>query len=237
MEFALREERDRTEYLHKLHETEGSFILTASHELRTLITICRGHLEVLEPGAGEREVRTLRETLVNVLSLMSRLVEDLTSLERLDDRTQLKMETLALDGFMSSIAKEVEPILGHRLTIEPGVIGASLQADPQRLTQALLNLLRNAAEHAQGDPQVRFRVELESSSCRFEVADEGGGLAPGEEQAVFEAFKTGSSPKAGTGLGLSIVQAVARAHGGDSGVVNRPGHGATFWIRIPWSAS
>jgi two-component system OmpR family sensor kinase len=133
--------------------------------------------------------------------------------------------------------KQVEPILGHRLTVESGVVGAQLQGDPQRLTQALLNLLRNAAEHAQGDHPVRFRVEPEPSTCRFEVADEGGGLAPGEEQVVFESFRTGSSPKAGTGLGLSIVQAVARAHGGDSGVVNRPGQGATFWIRIPWLPS
>lgn len=214
-----------------------AFILTVSHELGTLITICRGHLDVLEPGADEREVRSVKETLVNVLNLMARLVEDLGTLERLDHRAQLKMETLYLDDFMSSIAKNAELILGHRLTIEPGVAGARLQADPQWLTQALLNLLRNAAEHAPGDSPVRFRVELESSGCRFEVADEGGGLAPGEEQVVFEPFRTGSSLKAGTGLGLSIVQTVARVHGGDSGVVNRPGQGATFWIKIPWSTS
>ena len=237
MEFALREERDQVEHLRNLREMKDELILTVSHELLTLITICRGHLDVLEPGAGEPEVRAAKETLVNVLSLMARLVEDLTTLERLDDRAQLKLETLDLDDFMSSIAKKVEPILGHRLTIESGAAGARLQADPQRLTQALLNLLRNAAEHAEGDLPVRLRAEQESSGCRFEVADEGGGLAPGEEQVVFEPFKIGSSTRAGTGLGLSIVAAVARAHGGDCGVVNRPGQGATFWIRIPWSTS
>lgn len=237
MELALREERDRTERFRELHEMKDAFILTVSHELRTPITICRGHLDVLEPGAGEREVRAVKETLINVLSLMARLVEDLTTLARLDDRAQLKRETLLLADFMTSIAKKAEPILGHRLTIDPGVAGARLQADPQRLTQALLNLLRNAAEHAQGDSRVRFRVAPESARCRFEVADDGGGLVPGEEQLVFVPFKTGSSPKAGTGLGLSIVRAVAEAHGGDCGVVNRPGQGATFWIDIPWSTS
>jgi signal transduction histidine kinase len=64
-----------------------------------------------------------------------------------------------------------------------------------------------------------------------------GGLPGVLTQAVGLHIKTGSSLKAGTGLGLSIVQAIARAHGGDSGVVNRPGQGATFWIRIPWQAS
>jgi signal transduction histidine kinase len=236
-ELALREERNRTERFRELQEMKDTFILTVSHELRTPITICRGHLDVLEPGAGEREVRAVKETLVNVLSFMARLVDDLTTLARLDDGAQLKTEKLFLADFMSSIAKKAEPILGRRLAVEPGPAGASLQADPHRLTQALLNLLQNAADHAQGDSPVRLRVAPESARCRFEVADEGAGLAPGEEQVVFEPFKTGSSPRAGTGLGLSIVQAVARAHGGDSGVVSRPGQGATFWIEIPWSAS
>jgi two-component system OmpR family sensor kinase len=152
---------------------DDAFTLAVSHELRTLITICRGHLDVLEPGAGEREVRDVKETLLSVLSLMTRVVEDLTGLERLDGRVELKMKTLWLDEFVGLIAKQVEPILGKRLAIESGAAGARIVADPQRLTQALLNLLRNAAEHAQGDLPVRLRVERELSGCRFEVADEG----------------------------------------------------------------
>jgi signal transduction histidine kinase len=236
-ELALREERDRTEHLRELDEMKDAFLSALSHELRTPITICRGHLDVLQPGAGECEVRAVKNTLISELSLMARLVEDLTTLARVDDRAQLRVETLPLDDFMSCIAKQAVPILGDRLRIESRTAGGTLRADPQRLTQALLNLLWNAAEHAQGELPVRLRVEPEPSSWRFEVTDEGGGLTPGDERVVFEAFKTGSSPKAGTGLGLSIVRGVARAHGGDSGVVNRPGRGATFWIRIPWSAS
>ena len=236
-EFALRRERNQTEYLRELDEMKSQFITAASHELRTPITICRGHLDVLEPGAGEREVRAIKETLVSELDLMGRLVEDLVTLARVDDRSQLRMETLPLDKFMSSIAKKAAPILGDRLQVESGVAGATLQADPQRLTQALLNLLRNAVQHGQAEGPVRLRVMPESSSWRFEVTDEGGGLAPGDEQALFEPFKVGSSPAAGTGLGLSIVRGVARAHGGESGVVNRPGVGATFWITIPWPMS
>jgi signal transduction histidine kinase len=237
MEFAWRAGRGEAEYPRKPDEVKDALTLAVSHELRTLITICRGHLDVLEPGASEREVRDVKETLVSVLSLMTRLVEDLTILEKLRGGVQLEMESLSVDDFVGIVERQVAPILGNRLTVECRADGARLLADPQRLTQALLNLLRNAAEHAQGDCLVRLRVELESSSCRFEVADEGGGLAPGEEHVVFESFRTGSSPAAGTGLGLSIVQAVARAHGGDCGVVNRPGQGATFWMTIPWSTS
>jgi signal transduction histidine kinase len=237
IELALLRERDQTERLRELDEMKDTFLSAASHELRTPITICRGHLDVLEPGAGEREVRAVKETLVNELDLMARLVEDLTTLARVDDRTQLRMDSLSLDSFVSSITKKAVPILGHRLRVEADVAGGTLRADPQRLTQALLNLLRNAAEHTQGDRPVRFRVQAHASGWRFEVADEGGGLAPGDERVVFEPFQTGSSQTGGTGLGLSIVKGIARAHGGEAGVVNRPGRGATFWVTIPWSTS
>jgi two-component system OmpR family sensor kinase len=134
---------------------------------------------------------------------------------------------------VSSITNLAVPLLGSRLRVEAHVGEETLDADPQRLTQALLNLLSNAAEHARGDAPVWLRVQAEARSWRFEVADEGGGLRPGEEQVVFESFRTGSSPTSGTGLGLSIVRGIARAHGGEAGVINRPGHGATFWIRLP----
>jgi signal transduction histidine kinase len=95
-----------------------------------------------------------------------------------------------------------------------------------------VNLLQNTADHANGDGPVCLRARAGPSSWRFEVADDGGGLPAGDEQVVFEPFSTGSAP-GGTGLGLSIVRGIARAHGGEAGIVNRPGHGATFWIRIP----
>jgi len=79
---------------------------------------------------------------------------------------------------------------------------------------------------------VSLRVRAGPTSWCFEVADDGGGLPPGDEQLVFEPFSTGSS-RGGTGLGLAIVRGIARAHGGEAGAVNRPGHGVTFWIRIP----
>jgi signal transduction histidine kinase len=145
----------------------------------------------------------------------------------------LRFESLPLDSFMSSLTAKAEAILGDRVRVTPAIQSATLRADPQRLTQALVNLLQNVADHAKGDGPVRFGVLGESSSWRFEVSDDGGGLPPGDEQAVFEPFSTGSSHAGGTGLGLSIVRGIARAHGGESGVVNRPGQGATFWIRIP----
>jgi signal transduction histidine kinase len=233
IERALHAERDRAGELRELDRLKDAFLSAVSHELRTPLTICRGHLDVLGERPAEDEVRAVRQTLTEELDLMGRLVADLTTLARAGDRMPLTMEPLPLRGFLASIVAMAEPILGDRLEVAAVPAGATLRADPQRLTQALLNLLQNAAGHAPGSRPVRLRVRAEPAGWRFEVADEGGGLPPGEERFVFEPFRTGSSATGRTGLGLAIVRGIARAHGGDCGVVNRPGQGATFWIRIP----
>jgi signal transduction histidine kinase len=232
IELALARERDRAEQLRELDEMKDRFLSTVSHELRTPITICRGHLEVLAEGADEREVREVKAMCVSELALMGRLVEDLTTLAWADGRPLLNLEVVPLDRFLHDITAKAEAILGDRVRVVSGISGATLRADPQRLTQALVNLLQNAADHAKGDGPVCLGVQAALGSWRFEVADDGGGLPPGEEQVVFDPFSTGSS-RGGMGLGLSIVRGIARAHGGEAGAVNRPGHGVTFWIRIP----
>lgn len=232
-ELALRKEKERTARLRELDQMKDRFLSLVSHELRTPITVCRGHLEVLEDGADEREVRAVKETLLGQLDLMGRLVEDLTTLALADESADLRRQTVSARRFADSVARQAEPLLGDRFQAEPEVPDALLFIDPQRLNQALLNLLRNAAEHAAGDGPVRFRVRADPAGFRFEVADEGGGLPRGAEEAAFEPFRTVSPATGGTGLGLFVVRRVAREHGGDAGVENRPGRGATFWIRVP----
>jgi signal transduction histidine kinase len=232
IERELHAERDRSEELRDLDRMKDALLSAVSHELRTPLTICRGHLDVLgERAAGE--VRAVKETLTGELDLMGRLVEDLTTLARDAGGMLLKIESLPLGDFLGRVAAMAGPILGGRLDMTAGPAGATLRADPQRLAQALLNLLQNAAGHGRGGGPVRLRVRPEPAAWLFEVADEGGGLPPGEERLIFEPFRTGSPATGRTGLGLSIVRGITRAHGGDCGVVNRPGQGATFWIRIP----
>lgn len=232
-ELALRKERERTARLRELDQMKDRFLSLVAHELRTPITVCRGHLDVLEDGAGKREVRAVKETVIGQLDLMARLVEDLTTLALAGDPADLRRQTLSARRFADSVARQAEPLLGGRFQAEPGVPDAILFIDPQRLNQAVGNLLRNAAEHAAGDGPVRFRVRADPEGFRFEVADEGGGLPPGAEEAAFEPFRTVSPATGGTGLGLFVVRRIAQEHGGDAGVDNRPGRGATFWIRVP----
>jgi signal transduction histidine kinase len=212
---------------------EHLFIDEASHELRTPLTISRGHLEVLGPGAGREEMRQAIDLVLDELALIGRIVEDMTTLGSVDQAELLLPEPVPLQPFLADLAAQARPLLDGRLRTVPVPGDVIVDADPQRLTQAVLNLLHNAALHTRPGSPVTLRVQEEPAAWRFEVADEGGGLPRGEEEVVFQPFHRATSLGPGSGLGLAIVRTIAEAHGGSAGVDNRSGEGATFWLRVP----
>ena len=212
---------------------ERRFISEASHELRTPITICRGHLEVLGPKPGPDELEECVDVVIDELDRMGRIVDDMTTLVRADTDWFLRREPFPLDEFLGDVAVKAGPLLNGRLRVIPTAEEALLEGDAQRLTQALINLLQNAALHGQNGCPVVLQVLEEADSWRFEVADEGGGITLDPPERVFQPFSRGRANHGGSGLGLAIVRTIAEAHGGAAGVENRSGEGATFWIRVP----
>jgi PAS domain S-box-containing protein len=230
---ALERERVATEGLKALDLMRNTFLRAASHELRTPITISRGHLEVLGDEPDPDDVRSAIRVVIGELGRMGRIVDDITTLVRMEDPSFLRMKDVALGQFVADVAAKAGALLGGRLRLEATPAGASARADPQRLTQALLNLLQNAAVHTNGTTPVRLRVIQQPEAWRFEVADGGGGLPPGEEERVFQPFQRATSTAPGSGLGLAIVRGIAEAHGGSAGADNYPGKGVTFWVLLP----
>jgi len=210
---------------------ERRFLKEVSHELRTPITICRGHLEVMGPQPSQREVEETVALVLDELRRMGRIVEDLTTLTRLEQSEGLRLAPLRLDAFLTQLGAKATPLLDGRLEVE-NAPSITIEADHERLTQALMNLLQNAAHHGNGTGRVTLRARAGTTTCRFEVADENGGLRPEVEQDVFLPFVRAHATSAGLGLGLAIVRAIATAHGGAAGVDNRPGEGATFWVEL-----
>jgi signal transduction histidine kinase len=211
---------------------ERKFIRETSHELRTPITISQGYLEVLPPDASRAEVAETTAIVADELRRMARIVEDMNRLAYLEDPSALRRSDVALDSLVADVGAKAWQLLDGRLEVEPAPAGESLHCDEQRLTQALLNLLKNAGDHTPHVAAVRLRVIREPRAWRFEVADAGRGLAAGLEERIFDPYVRGED-SAGSGLGLAIVASIARAHGGVAGVDNRPGEGATFWVRLP----
>jgi signal transduction histidine kinase len=211
------------------------FLADVSHELRTPITIVRGHLEVLKRGARTPEQLERAVTIsVEELDRMARLVNDLLLLVRATRTDFLAPEPIDLPDFLDHVLEKGEAIAprgwrrGH-------VVETTLVGDRDRLTQALLNLLRNAAEHTTPQATIEVSADVRDGFVEIAVADQGEGIPPELLPRVFDRFRRRGSPDAppGWGLGLSIVQAIARAHGGEVRAESRLGAGSVFTIALP----
>lgn len=214
-------------------QRERRFIRETSHELRTPITICRGHLELLDPEPTTLEVSETVALVIDELDRMTRIVEDMNTLAWMEDPASLRREEIDIDLLIADVTVKASTLVDGRLQVTSGPAGRQLRADPQRLTQALINLLGNAAQHTPDETKIELRSVAIGDGWRFEVTDHGDGVPAADEDSVFLPFSTSSSRTPGNGLGLAIVSGIARAHGGKAGLDNRPGAGATFWLEVP----
>jgi signal transduction histidine kinase len=231
IDIELRKERAQAEYLRKIDRMRDTFLRAASHELRTPITICRGHLEVLDADAPSNEVDATRGLVLEELARMQRLVDDLTALSRLEDPTRIRRRPVDVEDLIRSVAVKAEAVVGHAVDVRVEDVGR-VPADRQRLEQALLGLVQNVHDHAGPGAKVTLAAERDHRSWRFDVVDDGVGLASGTEETAFQPFEHGpASP--GTGLGLAIVRAIARAHGGEATAKRRRPDGTVVSVRIP----
>jgi signal transduction histidine kinase len=217
---------------------QRAFMDDVAHELRTPITIIRGHLELLGEDPTERAETVALVT--DELDRMSRYVNDLLLLAKAEAPDFLTMRPVDARELADGLLACARGLSDRSWTLHcPTRAGEILgAADPGRLTQAMVNLMQNSVQHtAPGDP-ITIGVAPAGDRLRLWVRDRGPGVDPAEQARLFErhARTAGSRRRRpdGTGLGLAIVAAVAQAHGGTVGVDSKRGSGATFTIDIPF---
>ncbi len=221
----------------ELLERQRMFVSDASHELRTPLTALIGSLDVLEHATDEDATR-LRASMQQQLARLTRLVDDLMTLARLDSLGggALRREPCDLALIARDVVAEARHLPGSS-TIEVQLEAPTpviTSGDRDALHRVLLNLVANALHHGNGSP-VRISVGRDGPWARVVVRDRGPGVAPGDLTAVFERFHRspaahdGASP--GTGLGLAIARAVVEGHGGQISVHNDGG--AVFVVLLP----
>jgi len=219
--------------LQEAFETQKQFISDAGHELRTPITVIRGHLELL--GDDPEERAEVIEIVTDELDRMSRLVDDLLLLAKARRPDFLRLEDVDLDVLTEELLAKATALAPRDWRLE--AIGAGrLSGDRQRLVQAVMNLARNAAEHTAEGDRIGLGSELRPGEARIWVSDSGPGVPAGERELIFERFvraEHGGRNAEGAGLGLAIARAVVVAHGGHIEVGGRDGQGATFTIVVP----
>ncbi|WP_433159287.1 ATP-binding protein [Kribbella sp. CA-247076] len=219
--------------LEEAFATQRRFLDEAGHELRTPITIVRGHLELMNPRDAD-ETEEVRELLLDELDRMSRSVEDLIVLAKAERPDFLRTDVVDI-GRLTDVVLDKARALGDRSWRIDQRAEAWVVADGQRLTQALVQLAENAVKFTRPSDQVVIGSSADGDTVRLWVRDSGPGIPPEDTERIFERFERGHSAirADGSGLGLAIVRAIAEAHGGSVAVESGPGRGATFLLRIP----
>jgi two-component system, OmpR family, sensor kinase len=223
------------EMLDRLEEafsTQRQFIDDAGHELRTPITVIRGHLELLEEDPAERWQTIALVT--DELDRMSRIVGDLLVLAKAQRPDFLNLEAVDVATLTEEVLAKARG-LGPRDWQLEGVARRRVIADRQRLTQAMMQLAVNAAAHTGEGDRIGLGSAMSNGEARMWVKDSGPGVAFGERDLIFRRFSRGEGRRAsdGAGLGLAIVRAIAEAHNGRVELDSRPGAGAKFSVVIP----
>jgi signal transduction histidine kinase len=224
------------EMLDRLEEAfriQRQFVDDAGHELRTPITIIRGHLEVSEDDPEER-LKT-NALVIDELDRMNRIVNDLLLLAKARQPDFLDLSTVDLRSLTEDLHAKATALATRDWRLDE-VGQGMVVADRQRLTQAVMQLAQNAAEHTSGGEEIALGSAVSGSRARLWVRDSGPGIPREDQERIFQRFaRTGDGRRssAGAGLGLAIVRAIAEAHSGVVEVSSRAGAGATFTVVFP----
>jgi two-component system OmpR family sensor kinase len=213
--------------------SQRAFVSDASHELRTPITIVRGHLELISDDPAERGETVALVT--DELDRMSRFVDDLLLLAKAERDDFLRVADVELGALTDELFDKAQGLGVREWRLESRG-EALIVADRQRLTQAIMGLAQNAVQHtADGEP-IWLGTDANHREVRLWVRDEGPGIAADDQERIFDRFARASDSRRvseGAGLGLAIVRAIAEAHGGRVRLSSRPGAGATFVLVLP----
>ncbi|MFG2616418.1 sensor histidine kinase [Streptomyces sp. NPDC048507] len=224
---------------HASEERLRHFAADASHELRTPVANIRGHAELAlrHHGPVPAEVRHALERIDSESQRMTRLVDDLLLLARLDAGRPLEHEPVDLTLLILNATDDARAAgPGHHWLLDLPEEPVTVTGDAHRLQQAIGNLLANARTHTPPGTDVTTSLTTEQATVCVEVRDNGPGIPDELQPEVFGRFvradHTRSRSTGGTGLGLAIVHAVITAHGGTATITSRPGHTA-FRLTLP----
>jgi two-component system, OmpR family, sensor kinase len=217
------------------------FSANAAHELRTPLTILRGELQIALEGAPvSDETRSLLESNLEEVQRISRTVENLFMLSRIDNRgVEYEFEIVELRTLLEEIVHSCRSLASQKhiaLTLDAGE-DCAVHGDAIMLMQLFLNLIENAIKYNNEGGSVVVSVSAGDSCVRVSVCDTGIGISHDEHSRIFERFyrvnKRLTRERSGAGLGLSLAQWIANMHNGHIAVVSSPGQGSTFTVTLP----
>ena len=245
LERAAAELEKRNREVERANRMKSEFLARCSHELRTPLNAIIGYSDLLsEQSAGPlpapypRFVANIQEGARHLLHM----VNDLLDLSRIEaGRIELNLERFDISAALGEVLSVITPLAQIKsISVENRVArGTDLLADRVRFKQILYNLMSNAVKFTPEEGRVWIETATDGEMFTICVGDTGIGIAPSEQEAIFEEFHQVASPgnlaAAGAGLGLAITRKLARLMGGDVGVESRTGKGSRFLVSLPVS--
>lgn len=226
----------------KIEMERREFVANVSHELRTPLTTMRSYLEALAEGAWKDE--ELAPHFLNVAQTeterMIRLVNDLLQLSKMDSKDyKLKKEWIDFIEFFHRIIDRFEMTKEQNVTFKRLLPKRPIfvEADEDKLTQILDNIISNALKYSPEGGQITFKVEEQEEQILISISDQGVGIPKENIEKIFERFyrvdKARSRKLGGTGLGLAIAKEMVKAHGGNIWATSVEGKGTTIYFTLP----
>ena len=239
----FREIADKSRQLEAASRHKSEFLANMSHELRTPLNAIIGFSEVLTERMfgelNEKQDEYLKDIYASGQHLLS-LINDILDLSKIEaGRMELEVTDFdlpsAIDNALILVRERASRrgiTLGHSVDERLGMI----RGDERKVKQVLLNLLSNALKFTPEGGRIDVSARLQGGAAEIAVADTGVGIAPEDQEAVFEEFRqvgTADKKVEGTGLGLALSRKFIELHGGQIWVKSQVGHGSTFTFTLP----
>lgn len=238
--------RDVTQAV-EVDRMKSEFVSTVSHELRTPMTSIKGYAELMIMGAAGDMSDAQKQYLDVILGnadRMSELINDLLDISRIESgKTTLEIQPVNLSHIVTQVVGEhLQGLISHedkpiQVSTDISPTLPMVNADPDRVTQILTNLLDNAFQYTPANGMISVSTQANGSFVAISVSDTGVGISKENQAKVFDRFFRVEDSEIqqvpGTGLGLAIVRSLVEMHGGTIDVESSLGEGSTFTFTLP----
>jgi signal transduction histidine kinase len=237
-------ERTRAEQaLKEADRHKDEFLAMLAHELRNPLAPIHNAIELMRmKPLDDPQLNWARDVIARQLTSLTRLVDDLLDVSRITrGKINLTRQLVDLEAVISRAVETVHPLFDeqkHQLMLELPEPGVKVFGDPTRLTQAIANVLGNAAKYTDQGGQILVSATVRDADVEISISDNGIGIRPELLPHVFELFtqldRDDGRTQGGLGIGLALVQRLVQMHGGNVSAASAgPGQGSEFVIRLP----